>query len=125
MIRRIIMAIMLLMISLLAMPLSTQAFDPFQINCGVSGYSKSAVCSTPAQDPSGPGGVLLNIAHIAGFVAGALAIILIVYGSIKYITSNGDASKIQNAKNTIVYSLVGVAVIVLAEAIINFVIARV
>ncbi len=125
MIRRIVLAMLLMMTCALAVPTTAgAAFDPFQVNCGDAQYANSTVCQTTAADPSGPGGVIFKITTIVRFVAGALAVCLIIYGGIKYITANGDASKIESAKNTIVYSLVGLAVIVLAAAIINFVVLK-
>jgi hypothetical protein len=46
---------------------------------------------------------------------------MIVIGGIKYTTSNGDSSAITSAKNTILYSVVGLVVAILAFAIVNFV----
>ena len=55
---------------------------------------------------------------IAGFVSAAF----LVLGGIKYITSNGDAGKLQQAKNTILYALIGLVIVGLAEAIDVFVV---
>lgn len=55
------------------------------------------------------------------FILGTIAVIMIVVGGIKYTTSNGDASAITSAKNTILYSVVGLVVAILAYAIVNFV----
>ena len=48
-------------------------------------------------------------------VAGVVAVIFIVYGAITYITSAGDAGKVAKAKNLLVYSLLGLAIVALAE----------
>lgn len=55
------------------------------------------------------------------FVLGTIAVIMIVIGGIKYVTSNGDASAVTSAKNTVLYSVVGLVVAILAYAIVNFV----
>ncbi len=124
MIRRLTAALLLAVIGIIAVSMPVQAFDPFQVNCGDADYSKSAICQTPAESLSGPGGPLLRITNLVTMVAGALAVILIIYGAIKYITSGGDSSNIQSAKNTIMYALIGVAVIALAQTIINFVVLK-
>ncbi len=58
-------------------------------------------------------------------IAGAVALIFVVYGAISYITSAGDAGKTQKAKNVILYSLIGLVIVALAEIITSFVSARI
>lgn len=62
-----------------------------------------------------------TIVNIMLFILGAIAVVMIVIGGIKYTTSNGDSSAITSAKNTILYSVVGLVVAILAYAIVNFV----
>lgn len=54
-------------------------------------------------------------------IAGAISLIFIVYGGISYITSAGDPNKVQKAKSMILYALIGLAIVALAEAITAFV----
>lgn len=61
---------------------------------------------------------LVSIAFIA---IGAMAVLFLVIGGIMYITSNGDQSQIQRAKNTILYAVVGIIVSLLAFTIVQFV----
>lgn len=56
------------------------------------------------------------------FAIGAAAVIMIIIGGIRYVTSNGESSGISGAKNTILYAVVGLIVAILAYAIVNFVI---
>jgi hypothetical protein len=65
--------------------------------------------------------VTLIINAIIG-VVGLVAVIMIILGGVKYTTSSGDATKVSNAKNTIMYGIVGLIIVVLAFAIVNFVI---
>ena len=62
-----------------------------------------------------------TVVNIMLFILGAIAVIMIVIGGIKYTTSNGDSSAITSAKNTILYSVVGLVVAILAYAIVKFV----
>lgn len=54
-------------------------------------------------------------------IAGAVALIFVVHGGIAYATSSGDANKLQKAKQTILYALIGLIIVALAEAIAAFV----
>lgn len=68
------------------------------------------------------------IGHAVGWVigiAGAVAAIFVVCGAIAYITSAGDPSKVQQAKKTILYALIGLAIVGLAQVITSFVFSRI
>ena len=56
------------------------------------------------------------------FIIGAISVIMLIIGGIRYTTSNGDQQAVQNAKNTILYAVVGLVIAILAFAAINFVI---
>ena len=62
-----------------------------------------------------------NIVNLLLFILGAIAVIMIIIGGIRYTTSNGDASNTKAAKDTILYAVVGLVVAILAYAIVNFV----
>lgn len=63
-----------------------------------------------------------SIVEIVSVVTGVAAIIMLLIAGFKYITSGGDSGKISSAKNTLIYAMVGIAVAVLAQVIVNFVI---
>ena len=66
-----------------------------------------------------------DITRILNWVIGALgivAVIVIIIGGVKYMTSSGDAGKVKSAKDTILYGIIGLIICVLAFAIVNFVI---
>lgn len=65
-----------------------------------------------------------NIVNILLYVLGAIAVVMIVLGGIRYATSNGDSSAITGAKNTILYAVVGLIVAILAYAIVDFVVSQ-
>ena len=55
------------------------------------------------------------------FIAGFVGVLMIIIGSISYITSSGDANKATKARNTIIYSAIGVGLVAMAFAITSFV----
>jgi hypothetical protein len=59
---------------------------------------------------------------ILSFVVGVAAVIAVISGGFKYITSGGDTAKVANAKTTLIYALIGLAIAVLAQVIVHFVI---
>lgn len=140
MVKRLLLSISLLSVLLLpALPVpSASAFDPFGGVCGQSGTGKSAVCTdtnnkcTPnsATDDSncnpisGSNGLLIKITHIVAFIAGAAAVLLIIVGGLRFITSGGNSEKVSSARSTVINSLIGLVVIVLAASLITYVVEK-
>lgn len=54
-------------------------------------------------------------------ILGAIAVIMIVIGGFKFVTSGGDTNAVASAKNTIIYALVGLVVVALAQVIVHYV----
>lgn len=69
----------------------------------------------------GPNSLIKTVSNVLLFVLGAIAVIMIIIGGIRYVISNGDSSQITSAKNTIMYSVIGLIVALLAYAIVNFI----
>lgn len=69
----------------------------------------------------GPDGVFTRITSIALYVIGAISVIMLILGGLRYIISGGDNKKVTDAKNTILYAIIGLIFAVLAYAIVRFV----
>lgn len=69
-------------------------------------------------------GDLTNIVNVIIGLLGIVAVITIIFGGVNYMTANGDSSKIKKAKDTILYGVIGLVVVILSAAIVNFVIAK-
>lgn len=67
---------------------------------------------------------LATAVKILSYIAGIAAIIMILVAGFKYITSSGDSAKVTSAKNTLIYALIGVAVAVLAQFLVNIVLSE-
>ncbi|MCL2173849.1 pilin [Candidatus Saccharibacteria bacterium] len=65
--------------------------------------------------------IIQIIINVMLFIVGILSIIMIIFGGIRYVTSAGDKGKVDNAKNTIVYSVVGLVVAIVAFALVQWV----
>lgn len=68
--------------------------------------------------------LIQSILNIVYFVAGTIAVIVIIIGGLMYTTSTGDSGRVTRAKNMLVYSIAGLVIVLLAFAITNFVIDR-
>lgn len=83
--------------------------------------SDTAICKT---NPDLIGGILKNVINFILYLAGTIAVIVIVIGGLRYITSDGDPQKASQARNSIIYALIGLAVAVLSFSIVNFVVGQ-
>ena len=69
----------------------------------------------------GVNGVFTQISNTILYVVGVISVIMLVWGGLRYILSGGDNKKVTDAKNTILYAIIGLIIAVLAFAIVNFV----
>lgn len=76
------------------------------------------------KNPAGQGQLDTAVAIFIG-IAASVALLMIVWGGVKYITSKGDPGATAKARNTIIYAAVGLAISMLAFAIVTFVLGNV
>lgn len=69
-------------------------------------------------------GLLARVINIFSLIVGVIAVVMIIVGGLRYITSGGDSNKVGAAKTTIIYALVGLVVVALAQLIVHFVLTQ-
>ena len=89
----------------------------------ISGGVSSSQGDDVPQDLAGD--VFKNIVNILLFIIGAVSVIMLIYGGIRYTTSGGNTNSVTAAKNTIMYSIIGLVVAILAFAVVQFVVNQV
>jgi cytochrome bd-type quinol oxidase subunit 2 len=96
-----------------------------------SAPSDGTTCTTnadgtaPADANTKVNNTITLVINIFSIVVGIVAVIMIVLGGLKYITSGGDSNNVTSAKNTILYAVVGLVVVALAQFIVRFVLGKV
>lgn len=86
--------------------------------CGSN--ADAAVCK--AQNEDNATSMIKIVINILLYIIGIIAVIMIVVGGIRYTVSNGNASSTKEAKDTILYAVIGLIVAMMAYAIVNFVV---
>lgn len=92
---------------------------------GTGGLEAGADCARGTDQQAnlfGDGGIFRTITNVLLFVIGAISVIMLIIGGIRYVVSGGDSSAVTAAKNTILYAVIGIIVALLAYALVNFVI---
>lgn len=114
-----------------AMPLAVVHADiESGLNCGAdlnaSGIGNTnTVCPTTITDPGGKvDNIIKLIINIFSLIVGVVSVIMIIIGGLKYITSGGDSGNITGAKNTILYAIIGLVVVALAQVVVKFVLQK-
>jgi len=69
--------------------------------------------------------ILHTVINFFSLIVGVVSVIMIIYGGLKYITSGGDSGNVSGAKNTIVYALIGIVVVALAQFMVRFVLTKI
>lgn len=70
-------------------------------------------------------GVFTRLTNTVLMAVGLISVIMLIFGGLRYITSGGDAKKVTDAKNTILYAIIGLIICVLSYAIVNFVLSTI
>jgi hypothetical protein len=70
-------------------------------------------------------GTIRTFINLLTAAVGVAAVIMIIVGGFRYITSGGASEKVTSAKNTILYAVIGLVVVALAQVIVRFVLFRV
>ncbi len=100
---------------------------------GTTSASQSAACEgagigTGGCDSASAGnkinGVIKMIVNLLSVVVGVVAVIMVIISGFKYITSGGDSNAVASAKSTLVYAIVGLVIVALAQFIVYFVLSN-
>lgn len=70
----------------------------------------------------GDEGVFKTVTNVMLYIIGAISVIMLIIGGIRYVVSGGESSAVTGAKNTILYAVIGIIVAIVAYAVVNFVI---
>jgi hypothetical protein len=68
--------------------------------------------------------IVHTIVNLLSAVVGIVAVIMIIVGGFRYITSGGNDTSVTSAKNTILYAIIGLVVVALAQLIVRFTLSK-
>ena len=97
--------------------LTTESANPVPANTTIASCQESGDSSF--------NNLIQKIINVFSIVVGAVSVIMIIIGGFRYIISGGDSSGVSGAKNTILYAVVGLVIVIFAQVIVRFVLANV
>ena len=69
--------------------------------------------------------VIATVVNVMSLMVAIVSVIMIIFAGFKFVTSTGDSGKTSSARSTIIYAIVGLVIVALAQAIVRFVLVRV
>jgi putative exporter of polyketide antibiotics len=93
-----------------------------QIQCGTCDAAGTTASCTPAAAPKTLSDTIATVINILSVIVGAVAVIMIIIGGFRYIVSAGNAEQAKGARNTLLYAVIGLVIIAMAQIIVQFVI---
>lgn len=109
----------------LAVPVSVPATaGAVEVFKACNGAANTTVCKGTDDKVLGPNGILTRVINLLLTIVGIIAVIMIIVGGIRYTTSAGDSGQVNSARDTIIYSIVGLVIAIMAFAIVNWVLVK-
>lgn len=92
---------------------------------GGSGRAATDPCEdTDNANADGLNDLIATLINIFSIIIGIIAVIMILIGGLKFITSSGDSNKITSAKQTIIYAVIGLIIVALAQFFVRFILSK-
>lgn len=96
------------------------------VNLDASALSGSTVsCDTTTDEDTRINNLVIRIINIFTWLVGVVSVLMIIFAGFRYVVSSGDSGGVSSAKNTIIYAIVGLIVVIMAQVIVRFVLTNV
>jgi hypothetical protein len=93
------------------------------LNCGADINLSAEECAPT--DTSGKLNELIKtVINVISVIVGAIAVVMIIVGGFRYVTSGGKEDSVRGAKSTIMYALIGLVIVALAQIVVRFVLDK-
>ncbi len=112
------------LVGLIALPVGAATTEESLCTGAGGTYSAGGCNAQGTQKVGSVGDLISNVTNIILFITGAIAVIMIIVGGIRYVVSGGDGKAATDARNTVVYAAVGLIVAFLSWGAVQFVIRQ-
>lgn len=112
-----------LMLLLNFVPALASADTKSQIQCGVN-QAAGADCNANPDAAGDINKLIKTVVNLLSIAVGIIAVIMIIIAGLRYVSSAGKEEAIKGAKNTILYAIIGLVIVALAQIIVHFVLKQ-
>lgn len=118
-IRTLVVSAALLLVPALVVPAPAvlAAADSQGTVCDTLNDISGSGCSTGGSKVNGLIRITINMLSV---IAGVIAVIMVIVAGLQFVTSDGDAQKLANARRALIYAIIGMAVVALSQAIVKW-----
>jgi hypothetical protein len=105
---------------------------PACTSSNISNYVQEGVNDATGQEGCGQAGgniddsvsaIASKVVNVFSIIVGVVAVIMVIYGGFRYIISGGDSGRVGTAKNTLIYAIIGLIIVALAQLIVRYVLS--
>ena len=93
--------------------------------CHTNGSTATQCGNAAAESTNTINQTIVNIVNLISIVAGIIAVIMLVVGGARYVTSSGNEQKVSAAKNTVLFAIIGLIIIAMAQIFVKYVLSHI
>jgi hypothetical protein len=124
-----------LLLGITALSVSAMLLLPGTASAGLFDAAKEEACKGAALDSSAKAdcgedaateteSLIATIVNLLTVIVGIAAVIMIIVNGLRFITAGGDSNSVNSARNGVIYALIGLVIVALAQVIVRFVLSR-
>jgi hypothetical protein len=91
---------------------------------GVNQLSGSNSSSCSAGNGASVTDIMRTVINILSVIVGFIAVVMIIVGGLRFITAGGDSNAVAGARSTILYAVVGLIIVAIAQVLVHFVLRK-
>ena len=92
---------------------------------GIGTITGTGSCDSLTSSKKSIDNIAALVLNLLSAIVGLIAVIFIIIGGMRYVTSAGNPQTTNDAKNTILYAIIGIFIVVLAQIIVKFLLHKV
>ncbi len=117
----LLISVSILLPGIFSMALSPAYASTLTEICGGISETGGNNCTNSTSGNSSIGKIASTIVNVFTYIVGIISVLMLIIAGFRYVTSGGESSKVSSAKNTLIYAIVGIVIVIAAQVIVSFV----
>ena len=85
------------------------------------GTNDTQICGQGGSITEGVSTLAAKVVNLFSIIVGIVSVVMIIFAGFRYVTSGGESGSVSGAKNTLVFAIVGLIIVALAQLIVRYV----